>query len=937
MKHGFFALRVHLYFIFCLLDLGLTSPVQAEVINLLTNPDAAPALESALSSGADTAEESKIRDGDEMTVGSIRSQNGSIAEIVYGFSKTDVAINQVSIKLGAGVNEEVAKATLEVLVSNVSASSGYTSLRIEPLKKDTEWQSFSFTESGAKWIMLRFTMGKDFAEIPVAELKLNGHLGPPRSVYAFKESPATALAVLAKMKDAVTIETSEDERSLFQDASDGKFDQWSFAEAALLASGLTTKSERDPLLKRIDQLFPEASLAVAAGKSPFEKGDLLLRWLHTATLKKGYSAHQTDLSILLQSTQFNCVSSAIAYNIFARKLGLDARAIEVPDHAFSVLYDGVNHADVETTTKEGFNPARNLQVLDEFARTTGFRYIPDSNRNERREIGEVGLVAITYYNHGVLQAKEKQYGAALLSYFKALSLDPQFSSAVQNALATLANWSVELARERSFDKATAVLNSGLELAPNDLTLKHNFKYVWQTRVQALADAGDTPQALALLREVFERTQDKDFVELQATIFLSQGEALIKDSKWKQAEEITRAALSQVDPAARDDIEKWQAGLRIRWADSFMDQKNYSEAVKILGDALVASKSDYRIENNLGYATQEWAKEAAKTGGDPAAQKVLEEMVQRFPAVPSVQRASTAYVLSMVSRLSDAGEYGKALESTQSMKHLLKGDSQISNAIGVIYDKQAQKFLKEKNYEQAIAVYAEAQKAFPNDSHIENNASATWSMWAKEYVTAKDWKTALEIYEKAHKQDPSEHSHKQSITYVLYQWGLQELGTTGIDNAEKVVLDNASRFPDISDVQELKGGFVAKQVSDLTKAGKFDEAEKLLVEKQSLVSVERTLDGAVVNLYYHWSKQFSDQSNWQSATDIYTRGLATFKESSKLKQNAVATWGGWAQTYMDVREWQKAIDVYEKGLVALPDTGLFIQNIKYCQSKLPSKD
>ena len=49
----------------------------------------------------------------------------------------------------------------------------------------------------------------------------------------------------------------------------------------------------------------------------------------------------------------------------------------------------------------GFNPARNKAAQAEFEKLTGFAYIPDSHRDRRREVGELGLLAIIYYNHGV--------------------------------------------------------------------------------------------------------------------------------------------------------------------------------------------------------------------------------------------------------------------------------------------------------------------------------------------------------------------------------------------------------------------------------------------------------------------------------------------------------------------------------------------------------
>ena len=172
--------------------------------------------------------------------------------------------------------------------------------------------------------------------------------------------------------------------------------------------------------------------------------------VHQRVLTGGYQSEQTDLSVLLDTGKFNCVSSAVLYNVLALELGLDARAIEVPDHAFSVVYDGADHMDVETTTAEGFNPAR--ERIAAFEELTGFRYIPQSDKANRREIGAAGLAALIYYNHAVADLQAGRYREALVANFRAMSLDQEFVSAVKNAIAALANWSAELARQGEWER-----------------------------------------------------------------------------------------------------------------------------------------------------------------------------------------------------------------------------------------------------------------------------------------------------------------------------------------------------------------------------------------------------------------------------------------------------------------------------------------------------
>ena len=249
---------------------------------------------------------------------------------------------------------------------------------------------------------------------------------------------------------------------------------------------------------------------------------------------------------MLENQTFNCVSSATLFNILARKMGLDARGIEVPDHAFSILYDGTKHVDIETTTTMGFNPARSREALARFQQQTGFVYIPDRNRNQRREVGETGMVAITYYNHGVTFAKQKKYEEALICYFKTLSLDPNNKSAVKNVLAALTNWSAELSDKEEFRKAIDVLTVGLTLAPKDSLLKSNNVAVWMKYISNQVAAGKSSETLDLLKTTGEKLENVDLDDLRSAVFLIPARALAKKESWQEAIDLVAQGIEKVD-------------------------------------------------------------------------------------------------------------------------------------------------------------------------------------------------------------------------------------------------------------------------------------------------------------------------------------------------------------------------------------------------------
>ena len=97
---------------------------------------------------------------------------------------------------------------------------------------------------------------------------------------------------------------------------------------------------------------------------------------------------------------------------------------------------------------------------------------------------------------------------------------------MKNALADLANWSRDLSQQGKFKEAVNVLDIGIELAPKDATLTHNRKAIWGDWAETTAKSGQDDEAIAILREAQAKSQDNQFLAMQAWIYLRRGEALV---------------------------------------------------------------------------------------------------------------------------------------------------------------------------------------------------------------------------------------------------------------------------------------------------------------------------------------------------------------------------------------------------------------------------
>ncbi len=862
-------------------------------VNLLRLPSVK--TERSTARAVDQAGLAALTDDNASTVAVIKATGGTV-DIVFGFDGAMVSPESLEIQLPESTAPESGTGRVEILVSTVSMQAGFQSLRADPLKATAESQIFSFTPAAARWVMLRFTAIENAENVEVAEIALYGHEGPPVSRYAFNESPAQAFDVLERLKktSAVDVGITVDEAALFADVKDGKFNKWSFGEAALIVSGITDAKKRKEYVKRLDALETLARAAVADATTPYEKGEKLLTWMHAADgpLAKGYSANQTDLSVILETGTFNCVSSATLYNVLGRRLGLDVRAIEVPDHAFSILYDGTNHADVETTTASGFDPARDPAAQESIMEKTGFRYIPDSNRDQRREVGEAGLVAIIYYNHGVTLSNEDRHHEALLAYFRAMALDREFSSAVKNALAALAQWSSGLADDGKFEEARNVLVAGLDLAPKDATFLHNRKVVWGQWADAAALSNKDDEAVDILRRAAAEVPDGNFPAMQAWIYIRRGEEFVKAGEWEKAIAAVESGFGKIDEEPQKELMEWKADLPLRWSQSEMDAKNYAKAIELLNAAWRKESSDERLSQNIVFAVQEWVRETFENEGEAKASEILAGQLRRFPELTTINDIAASHVQRVAGLLRDAGNYEESLAAIERHQKFLTEEDAARNLYQSVFDAWANSFVDGKNHEQAVVVYQQGLERFPGEEHLMQNLVYTMQEWIKDVYAAE-----------------------------------------GEANARTVLLGLKKRFPEMVEVDELALAHVHRVVSGLCDDAKFPEALGSVTAHNDLLKGKDDARNLATTVYDDWASSFQVKQEWQSAIDIYAKGLEQYPADSHLSNNAVAIWNTWASTFIDKKEWDAAIKVYENALLQFPNDNMLSNNLKYCQEQL----
>lgn len=795
-----------------------------------------------------------LTDNDAATSALMPATRNLPLDVVYHFGGDEVTPRELVVLLPEIAVANARTARVEVFASSVSADTGFQFLRADPLEETDRVQRFRLRPQVAKWVMIRFVPAIRAERVAVAEVALLGRVGPPESPYAFKESPAKAIDVIEKLKGiaGAPVALSSDEESLIADVKDGKFSKWSFADAALFVSGTREADKRKEYLTKIDALGSEAEKALAGIKNVEERSEKLLRWLHEKALAGGYIAGQTDVQPILDRGQFNCVSSAVLYNVLAKRLGLDVRGIQVPDHAFSIVYEGTKHFDVETTIAEGFNPIRDKAAVAEFESRTGFHYIPDSNRDQRREVTEAGMLAMVYFNHGVDLFNSGRFPAALDAFFCALCLDREQATATRGALTALAAWAVVEGAAGKFTEARSIVRSGLELAPNDARLRYARIHVWANYAQREFVRGGLDAGLTTLREAIADAPDGPFVQLQAWLVIQPGEALVADKKWEEAIALIEPALAKVDPPAREELLRWRGGVFMLWANEEIAAGRFEKALEIVERGLKLHPKDGRFPDLLTAVARNWVHTSYKEKGADGARQVIATLNEKGAKRPEMREAAKRAPYWLVIELQEDGKPDEAEALLADKGPLVPGEVDEKQILRDAFDHWAGSLLDKRDYRGAFGVYVRALGRLPDD--------------------------------------PVMIAH---MAYVLHRWFGSIEKAEGVEKAKELIARLREENPKLQAHIGLSTATAWTSIRALRDGGQYPEALEALDRFKEVLSKDDEVRNMYHHLYDHWADQHIQKKDHARAVDVYELAVQWSPKDRHVWNNLAATAQEWA--------------------------------------------
>lgn len=276
-------------------------------------------------------------------------------------------------------------------------------------------------------------------------------------------------AMLLPPSDKPLITTSED--VLFKDAEDGNIDTMYLTDAVMICAGVTDTETRDLYAKKVKAIVKQARKAIAEGKTDNEKADLLAKFLLKGPMHGGYVDGQVDFLKLLDEGTFNCVSSAMLYNLVGSELGLETICINMPNHVCLSMGDLAIEPTSGTTSSHLVHTATINKCWNESPEFSK-RYFDDSHMYLS---SNVDLIAEVYMDRSTeSDVKEHKLAESAIEALKATCIDSVNPMFRQSAECQMGKWFQSAIDEHDVKLASKIAKLYAELftkAPQASTMQ----------------------------------------------------------------------------------------------------------------------------------------------------------------------------------------------------------------------------------------------------------------------------------------------------------------------------------------------------------------------------------------------------------------------------------------------------------------------------------
>jgi tetratricopeptide (TPR) repeat protein len=304
-----------------------------------------------------------------------------------------------------------------------------------------------------------------------------------------------------------------------------------------------------------------------------------------------------------------------------------------------------------------------------------------------------------------------------------------------------------------------VLLAGTSIAPG-FAQDPTDRAGWVKQIEAALDAGKDQDALLIIARAAKALPDEKSFRKPADWFERHGEKAIKDKGWEAGFAVAERALKVLPMNEQSSILAWRSSLYQFWSQELLGKKDVAGSLKVLAKGYDLYPNDPDIQAGIAFHAQQ-ALAIAEAKSVDAVIEQYQSLVKQFPKVAEIPRRGQRVAEHAVTKLVEEKKFQEAVKVVDRYGPLIANPEQKAVVGGIAYEGWALHLADKKEYESAVAKYAEGLKAYPDHARLKGNMLIIVERWAEPAIAAEKWDEAIRIYGVALKHFPDNPTLTQS--------------------------------------------------------------------------------------------------------------------------------------------------------------------------------
>lgn len=469
-----------------------------------------------------------------------------------------------------------------------------------------------------------------------------------------------------------------------------------FLIKVLAADGITSPEEIQNYRSFYDKIFVDIKDKIDPDDDGYDKNETLFELLQDNYLKR-YTEH-SRFNKLLDSSEFNCVTSVILYYLLSSDLGLDINLYQSPFHVYITAEEenGDEYIIELTDPVDGFDyewdEDKYVEVLLRYKIIT------------QEELNKKGTRAI--YNEYIVKSYEINPDQLLSDYYS--------------------NLAVYSVTGKNYADACRLMKHALVLNPDSIN-SYKYSLIWSLRSVDLKNDVDSLSAF-LLETIDTIPASDDFREYMISASEQGIYGNLEKNNFSTADSIYRKLCGVLpEEKLKDrDIQNMDILIRSEIVRSNAIRGNTDTAFTIASDLIDKYPDNNNIMDLYIAIGTDYLGKLAMTGDYDKMRLTAKSLVHRTPGVKSVQ---DKYAEVVVSEVMTSGMY---ISNSKKAKKLLlevyedvPDNYLLKRALASVYHQLAMAEIRNnRNYKKAVSLLKEGLKYDPDNYDLKHEMELT---------------------------------------------------------------------------------------------------------------------------------------------------------------------------------------------------------------------